>query len=404
MTEWLVYAMISVFLLMSVLISFILFLLKYFGWLTPSKLNEHEILLNSLEICSISFLWYFISMSFTLYNKWLLQKCYGGFNYPITLTAIHMIMKFTVSRIWKFFINTDKLAKVSWENMFLVVIPVGLLTVTDIVFSNLALFFLPLSMYTTIKGCCLIFTFFWGVVFGIHEFRCNLFVTVVGITLGLGVAVVTSINLNLYGVIFALGSASASGLRWVLLQVLAEKDSQSKNVMVTLYRFSPFSAISIIPFALTIDMPELVDSHFATNVDEFYAVLGLSVLGGLISFVLIVVEVKLLRITSSLTMSVIGQIKEMLQISVAMVFLNETIQVKTGLGIALSIVASYYYRYFNNLNNSKTNSIRDYAAVHTDEGDTNDKDEENTLTVNIGSDLEMVSKTMWPSPPKSALD
>ena len=43
--------------------------------------------------------WYGISVSFTMFNKWLLRYWHNGaFNLPVTATAVHMGVKWLLAR------------------------------------------------------------------------------------------------------------------------------------------------------------------------------------------------------------------------------------------------------------------------------------------------------------------
>ena len=152
------------------------------------------------------------------------------------------------------------------------------------------------------------------------------------------------------------------------MQLLAVHDPQSSQSMVTLYRFSPYSALTILPFALLIEVPILMHSNFvntsssSSESSSQYLLLeafGFLSFGGLISFCLIIVEIVLLRTTSSLTMSVIGQLKEMLQILAGMLFYADKISLRSGVGISVSICGAYYYRYLSMHNQSQSNSSDD---------------------------------------------
>lgn len=154
------------------------------------------------------------------------------------------------------------------------------------------------------------------------------------------------------------------------MQMLAVHDPQSSQSMVTLYRFSPYSALTILPFALLIEVPKLMHSDFvntsssssSSESSSQYLLLeafGFLSFGGLISFCLIIVEIVLLRTTSSLTMSVIGQLKEMLQILAGMLFYADKISLRSGVGISVSICGAYYYRYLSMHNQSQSNSSDD---------------------------------------------
>jgi solute carrier family 35, member C2 len=226
-----------------------------------------------------------------------------------------------------------------------IVFPIGFLIAADIVLSNTAILYLPLSLVTSIKGSNLIFTFLWGILIEIEKFQFNLLLAVLGISFGLGIAVANSLQANLLGVLLALSAACAGGLRWALLQLLETKDPQSKSVMVTLYRFTPASVMSILPLFITIEADKLYSSTFWTHWKDMDDALLLCIFGGVFAFCLVVVEVKLVRLTSALTMSVFGQVKELIQISLAMMLFRENLSMKSGIGIGVSILSSIYYRY-----------------------------------------------------------
>jgi solute carrier family 35, member C2 len=307
--------------------------------------HQYQRLHQALDVISIAFIWYTISLSFTLFNKWFMQEWRGGFNFPIFITSVHMVMKFFISIVWSLSPSVDKIDPLSWSTFLLVVLPIGTLTAADIILANSSMLFLPLSLVTTIKGSSLIFTFLWGVVLQIEIFQWSLLAAVLGITLGLGIAVSNSIELNMIGFFLAFASAASGGLRWALMQLLEVKDSQSKSVMVTLYRFSPASVVSIVPLVFILEEHKIANSDFALHTKNLYDAILLCSFGGLIAFLLIVAEVKLVRLTSSLTMSVFGQIKEIIQIVLAMIIFKENLTIQCVVGIAVSIVSSCFYRY-----------------------------------------------------------
>lgn len=139
-----------------------------------------------------------------------------GFNFPMILTAIHMILKYIITRIWSSTSCAPKVESISTGLLFGIVIPIGICTSADVVFSNAAIFYLPLTMFTVIKGATLIFTFLFGVLLELEIYSVQLLLAVSAIVIGLGMAILTSaMTLNTFGIICALSSAAAGGLRWV---------------------------------------------------------------------------------------------------------------------------------------------------------------------------------------------
>ena len=127
-----------------------------------------------------------------------------------------MILKYIITRIWVSTSCAPKIERVSARILFGVVIPIGICTSADVVFSNAAIYYLPLSMFTVIKGGTLIFTFIFGVMLELEVYSYQLLLAVSAIVVGLGMAILTSAaTLNTFGIICALFSAAAGGLRWV---------------------------------------------------------------------------------------------------------------------------------------------------------------------------------------------
>lgn len=305
-----IYLFLGSFLALSALIYSNLLMIQFFGLRFGWNDKQMEDLMLGMLVLSLAFLWYSISLSFTLYNKWLLQEWHSGFNFPILITTVHMVMKYLVTRVWALSPEAEPVPAVPWKIHASIVIPIGICTSADIVLSNIAIYYLPLSMVTVIKGSTAIFTYLLGVMCKVEEFRWPLFFAVLAIMGGLGMAILTSAeSLSGYGLTCVILASMCSAIRWVLVQVLALQDTSSHSVMVTLYRFSPYSMLSIIPFALLIEAPKLIHSNFGDHGTWLWQALLYCLFGGLVSFLLIIAEVKLLRVTSSLTMCVIGQVR-----------------------------------------------------------------------------------------------
>ena len=88
-------------------------------------------------------------------------------------------------------------------------------------------------------------------------------------------------------------------------------DPQSThNAMLALYRFSPYAFIAILPVALFIEWADFSSSPYSyhSNFKMFSELIGLVCFAGILAFMLILLEVKLVQLTSSLTLGVIGQL------------------------------------------------------------------------------------------------
>lgn len=302
--------------------------------------------IRTVLIAGFTFLWYAISVTFTIFNKWFLNEWEGGFKFPIMCSCIHLIMKFGLTRIWVSF-NHIPMEPISWSVVFRVVIPIGVATAMDIMCSNVSLMYISVTLYTVIKASVVVWVFFWGVLFRLEKFRVVTFLSVIITSAGLGLAVSSHTTISVAGLILCLVAAAAGGLRWALTQQLMVSDESSKNIFVAIYRFSPASALSMIPFAIALELrPVMMSSVFISkDPDILLQALGMTAAGGLIAFALILTEVNLVRLTSSLTMGMLGQMKEVLQIALALIIFRDELHLINGIGIFISLVASAFYRY-----------------------------------------------------------
>jgi hypothetical protein len=72
----------------------------YFLNLYSMSREQFERVKDTLNISWATLGWFSISVSFTMYNKWLMQLWEGGFHYPILMTTLHMGLKVLISWTW----------------------------------------------------------------------------------------------------------------------------------------------------------------------------------------------------------------------------------------------------------------------------------------------------------------
>jgi drug/metabolite transporter (DMT)-like permease len=164
----------------------------------------------------------------------------------------------------------------------------------------------------------------------------------------------------------------AGGLRWALLQILLS-DLKTNNdndkglyhpssKLMGLWLFSPYTLL-IIPICFATDGVQFYESSMISDKVVVIEALLLSVVGGFIAFMLIMVEMQLVNITSSLTMAVLGQLKEVTQITIAMVIFGDKLSFRTMVGIGISVAASYYYRHVKLAEMSDSGIFRRYDRL-----------------------------------------
>lgn len=306
------------------------------------------VVLAILLATSLTFQWYAVSSTLVIFNKWFMTRWRGGgFGFPLLTTCIHMFVKLCVTRLWLFFSPSEPTPTDDWSTYLTLVIPIGICTVVDIALSNQSLIYIPVALYTTIKSSSLVFVFIFGVGLGLETFSWRTFLCVMALASGLGIAVLSATQISLMGVSLCLGAAVTGGLRWALVHYLVQSNRTSNHVVAVLYKISPVALLSLLPVAVLVEGEAALHSPILDGVDGLYVPLQaflLCLLGGSLATALIFSEITLLNATSALTFSVIGQVKEIIQIILAMIIFNENLTTRSILGISFSILSAAYYR------------------------------------------------------------
>ena len=162
--------------------------------------------------------------------------------------------------------------------------------------------------------------------------------------MGLMIAVHFSTDASPVGIALVLLASLSSALRWVLLQWLILIDLASSNVMVAIYRFTPSSTLFLLPLAIIVELPRFLDSHFASSSLLTAEAVGIGCSGASVQHALIGFEIFIVKITSSVTLGILGQAKEIAQIALSMLIYKETMTTRTAAGLCISLIAANVYK------------------------------------------------------------
>jgi hypothetical protein len=110
-----------------------------------------------LRIAAGSAGWYAVSVSLTLFNKWILGYWVPSFRFPLAMTFCHMVFKGVIAAatIWLFALPVPT---ITWRQFWLHACPIGAATGLDIALSNVSFLYITVSYYTMIKPLGLLFT------------------------------------------------------------------------------------------------------------------------------------------------------------------------------------------------------------------------------------------------------
>jgi hypothetical protein len=112
--------------------------------------------LRGVRIAQCVLSWYLVSISFTLWNKYVLRYWRGGgFPFPVFVTLMHMTTKLGITRL----LNAPCCARdekrikpLPCREAMRGPIPIGVCTAMDVAFSNLSFLFISVHFYVILKS------------------------------------------------------------------------------------------------------------------------------------------------------------------------------------------------------------------------------------------------------------
>ena len=316
----------------------------------------------------IVLIWYGLSNSIILTTKWLYNNY---FPYPLTVTLYYNV----VSSIWAAALTYHPRIKptiqpLSRAQFMSYVLPIGVMTALEIGCSNMALRILTVSFGTILKGMAPIFTFLWGLYFGLETFSWRITLCLFAIAFGIVMASLgEGREFELLGFCLQLFSTCLGGLRWATTHklLLQAPDSQCENnnsnnnsnntnddnsshtghmsaLNATVYT-APTTTISILPVALIMEGTQVVRHELGNGAMEALIVWTVLTIVASWVFCLIMSEYWLVGATSSLALSVAAVFKELLTIGAGILLFSDHVGLLnvTGFSICQAGILSYVY-------------------------------------------------------------
>ena len=271
--------------------------------------------------------WYASSCAIIFTNKFLLTD--RSFKFPFTLAAITNTTVFAIS--WITTLATGQRPDpLPWRTTVRVVGPIGLLTAMDIGMSNWALVQLSVALHTIVRGTVPAFVLAFSLLLGLDKPSWRIAGSILTVCVGIGFAAYGDVDCDALGLGLALLSCVFSGLRWAMTQVLvkasAEGDQHAlagalanrhRSPVASIYYVTPACALCSAAAAWLLERRALMASTEEVLTFIRGELLLYNCAIGLLVFVLLFCEFGLVRLTSSLSLSVLGVAKELMTILVA---------------------------------------------------------------------------------------
>lgn len=245
------------------------------------------------------------------------------------------------------------------SNVNRLAIIIGATTAAEIGLSNIALNLLSVSYATVLKGMAPLFVIAWGTLLGIQRLRLSLVSTMIAIAVGLALAVAGEANaptasLSQFmraGFLAQLFSALLSGFRWILTQIFIKGEtitstqvssflnirplSRGLSAVQTIRLTAPYTLLWVLPFVAVIEGHALMLwVRHARFMDIVNLVTILTIIGVCV-YALLWAEYELVKVTSSLTVSVGFVMKEVIVIFAAAMIFDDQLSKLTCVGFVI---------------------------------------------------------------------
>lgn len=321
------------------------------------------------ELLIFVLMWYGISVCFGLFNKLIFSKT--SLNFPLLFSSCHMFIKgilvLLLSPLSRCCCKRHVTSEETKESvnftvvfpstrMFLLYItPIGLCTGADIGLTNLAITYGQLSQVTVIKNLGILATLFYSIIFGLQPCKIHLGVYIFMIAFGAVLALWNNPKFNMTCIILAFSAIMFGAIRWTVTQYALQREKLSiLNLMLFL---SPSAFLSTFIAGIAIEKDRLVEHYNgigSTNAspstpEKFVFVEEFSLIalgGGVLSLLLLLVEFKIIGITSALTADVLSKIKDLLLIFMAVVIYDDKLSVTNIFGCIFIFAGIFLFAKF----------------------------------------------------------
>ncbi|XP_039124440.1 probable sugar phosphate/phosphate translocator At1g06470 [Dioscorea cayenensis subsp. rotundata] len=294
--------------------------------------------------------WYTFSTCLTLYNKTLLGDKLGKFPAPLLMNTFHFGLQAVLSKIIVCIQSrgSDAVVVMTWKDYFIKVVPTALGTALDINLSNASLVFISVTFATMCKSASPIFLLLFAFAFRLESPSIKLLGIIVIISVGVLLTVAKETEFDFWGFVFVMLAAVMSGFRWSMTQILLQKEAYGlKDPMTLMSYVTPVMAVSTLILSFVMDPWREFDSNaYFNNSWHIIRSCMLMLIGGSLAFFMVLIEYILISVTSAVTVTIAGVVKEAVTILVAVFYFHDHFTLLKGLGLLTIMVGVSLFNWY----------------------------------------------------------
>ncbi|GMH07310.1 hypothetical protein Nepgr_009150 [Nepenthes gracilis] len=305
---------------------------------------------NVLKTLCFILVWYTFSLFLTLYNKSLLGDHLGRFPAPLLMNTFHFAMQAVLSNaitwFWseRFQVGTT----MSWRNYFARVVPTALATALDVNLTNASLVFISVTFATMCKSASPLFLILFAFLFRLESPNLKILGIILIISLGILLTVAKETEFEFWGFIFVMLAAVMSGFRWCMTQILLQREAYGlKNPLTFMSYVTPIMALATAFVSLLLDpWHEFPKSDYFNSSWNIVRSCFLMLFGGMLAFFMVLTEYVLVSVTSAVTVTIAGVVKEAVTIIVAVVYFHDEFTWMKGVGLLTIMIGVSLFNWY----------------------------------------------------------
>lgn len=215
------------------------------------------------------------------------------------------------------------------------VVPTALSTALDVNLSNVSLVFISVTFATMCKSAAPIFLLLFAFAFRLESPSFKLLGIIVVISIGILLTVARDTEFEFWGFIFVMLAAVMSGFRWCMTQILLQKEVYGlKNPLTFMSYVTPVMAVVTALLSLFLDpWHEFGQNNYFNSSWHLARTCLLLLFGGTLAFFMVLTEYILVSVTSAVTVTIAGVVKEAVTILVAVFYFHDEFTWLKGAGL-----------------------------------------------------------------------
>ncbi|KAF8387711.1 hypothetical protein HHK36_026365 [Tetracentron sinense] len=271
--------------------------------------------------------------------EWVLSPKYFDFPFPITLTMIHMGFSGAIAFFLVRVLKVVAPVKMTFEIYATCVIPISAFFASSLWFGNTAYLHISVAFIQMLKALMPVATFLVAVICGTDRLRCDVFLNMVLVSVGVVISSYGEIHFNVVGTVYQVTGIVAESLRLVLTQVLLQKKGLTLNPITSLYYIAPCSFVFLFAPWYLLEKPAIEVSQIQFNLWIFLSN-ALCALALNFSIFLVIGR------TGAVTFRVAGVLKDWILIALStVIFPESTITGLNIIGYAIALCGVVMYNY-----------------------------------------------------------